>query len=192
MQEIFSIFAGFFQIAGFFPYVLAVLRKETKPIKATWIIWASLDTITFAGMYAKDTVNGQILGAVIGVWVVVAFAFKYGVPGWTKLDKYCLGSAIFGVILWFVFKNPIFGIMTSLAVVFLGSIPTFVSAWKDPGREDKLAWTIFWIACVCAIVAIPHWTLADAAQPMTFFAIETIMMYILFIRPVSGLVTKEA
>jgi hypothetical protein len=36
---------------------------------------------------------------------------------------------------------------------------------------------------VCAVIAIPHWTLADATQPITFFVIDTIMMYILFIRP---------
>lgn len=66
MKETLSVLAGLLFIAGFIPYIRAILRKETKPAKASWIIWASLDTITIAGMYAKDTVNGQILGAVIG------------------------------------------------------------------------------------------------------------------------------
>ncbi len=182
MKAIFSVLAGVLFFVGFIPYILSVIRKETKPAKASWIIWASLDTITIAGMYAKDAVNGQILGAVLGAWVVVGFALKYGTPGWTKLDKFCLCGAVFGIVLWQVFSNPVLGIMTSLGVAFLGSIPTFVSAWKDPGREDKLAWTIFWISCVCAVIAIPQWTLADAGQPITFGVIESIMMYILYIR----------
>ncbi len=183
MKDTLSVIAGLLFVAGFVPYIRAILRKETKPAKASWIIWASLDTITIAGMYAKESVNGQILGAIAGAWVIVALALKFGTPGWTKIDKFCLGGAVLGIALWQVFSNPVLGIMTSLSVVFLGSIPTFTSAWKDPSRENKLAWTIFWISCVCAVIAIPQWTMADAAQPLTFFAIETIMMYILFIRP---------
>jgi hypothetical protein len=134
-------------------------------------------------MYFKDSVNGQIFGAACGAWVVASFAIKYGTAGWTILDKFCLVGAVVGIVLWQFFHDPIFGIMTSLAVVFLGSIPTFVSAWQDPSREDKWAWIIFEISCVCALFGVPKWTLADAAQPITFFVIETVMMFILFVRP---------
>lgn len=190
-MKMLNVISGMLFIVAFVPYILAItgrsvwLRKvqPIRPAKASWIIWASLDTITLAGMYAKDTVNGQILGAVLGVWIVVAFAMKYGVPGWTKLDKLCFGGAILGIVLWQVSGEANFGIVVSNVVIFLGSIPTFVSAWKDPSREDKLAWIIFWVSCVLAVIAIPHWTLADAAQPITFFAIESVMMFILFIRP---------
>lgn len=183
MDKTLSIFAGLLFVIGFIPYIRAILRKETKPVKVTWLIWASLDTITLVGMFFKNTVNGQIIGAVIGGWVIVVLALKYGTSGWTKLDKFCLGGAILGIVLWQMFDNPVLGIITSQSTMFLGSIPTFVSAWKDPSREDKLAWTIFWISCVFAIIAISHWTLADATQPIMFFAVETTMMFILFIRP---------
>ena len=167
-------------MVGFIPYIRAILRKETKPAKASWIIWASLDYIVLAGMIAAHTVNGQIIGAVTGATIVIGLAMKYGSTGWTKTDTFCLIGAVTGVMLWFIFSNPVFGIMISCAVAFIGSFPTFLSAWKDPSREDKLAWTIFWISCVCAVIAVPQWTLADAAQPTTFFIIETSMMYILY------------
>lgn len=181
IKEIFTIIAGMTFVLGFVPYIRAILRKETKPAKASWIIWATLDTITIAGMYAENSINGQIVGAVSGAWIVVILALKYGVPGWTRLDKFCLAGAVLGIILWKTFSSPVLGIVTSLSVVFLGSIPTFVSAWKDPSREDKLAWTIFWISCVFAVLAIPAFTWADASQPIVFFTIESIMMYILYI-----------
>jgi hypothetical protein len=183
VKEILSILAGLLFIVGFVPYIRAILRKETKPAKASWIIWASLDYLVFAGMIAEHTVNGQILGAVIGATIIIGLALKYGTPGWTNLDKFCLGGAVLGITLWQVLGNPTFGIVTACTVALLGSVPTFLSAWKDPSRENKLAWTIFWISCVCAVIAIPHWTLADAAQPITFFIIESTMMCILFIRP---------
>jgi len=183
IQKVFSIIAGVLFALGFLPYALSILAGKTKPAKASWIIWASLDTITFAGMWTKHALNGQIVGAVIGVWITVALALKYGVPGWTKLDKLCLAGAVLGIALWAIFNSPVTGLTISVSVVFLGSIPTFVSAWHDPSRESKVAWTIFWISCVFAVMAIPKLTLQDAMQPITFFLIESIMMYILYIRP---------
>ncbi len=170
MKEALSVAAGILFIIGFVPYIRAILHGA-KPAKASWLIWASLDTITLAGMYAKNTVNGQIIGAVIGAWIIAGLALKHGTAGWTKLDKFCLGGAVIGILLWQGFSSPVLGIVTSVSVVFLGSFPTFVSAWKDNSRENKLAWTIFWASCVCAVIAIPRWTLADTAQPITFFVI---------------------
>ena len=181
MKTIFSVVSGFLFVFAFFPYGRAIVRGETKPAKASWIIWATLDLITLIGMFAKHTTNGQIIGAVIGAWTVAALSLKYGNPGWTKLDKLCLGAGVVGILLWQVFSNPVLGIITSLSVVFFGSFPTFESAWTDPSRENKIAWTILWVSCVCAIIAIPKWTLADAAQPITFTIIESVMMYILYV-----------
>lgn len=181
-KYVLTLIAGGLFLLGFIPYIRAILRGETKPAKASWMIWATLDTITIAGMYFKDSINGQIVGAVIGAWIVVILALKYGTRGWTNLDRYCLAGAMLGIALWVVFDNPTIGIVVSNIVVFLGAIPTFKSAWIDPRLEDKTAWTIYWLSCVCAVLAIPAWTLSDATQPITFFVIETVMMYILYIR----------
>lgn len=182
IKELFSILAGLLLIVGYIPYINDILRGKTMPARATWLIWACLDIITLAGMYAKDSVNGQILTACVGASIVSLLSLKYGVPGWTKIDKISIVGAIVGVILWGVFANPIFGIVISLAVILLGSVPTFVSAWDNPNRENKTAWIIFFISCLCAVAAIPKWTLEDAAQPFTFLIIEIIILYIIFSR----------
>lgn len=183
MKDTLSVIAGIIFLIGFAPYITAVLRKKARPVKVTWFIWASLDCITLVGMYAKEAVNGQIFFATIGATIVFILSVKFGMPGWTKADKWCLVGGIFGIILWILFDNPVFAIVVSLVVGFIGSIPTFVSAWDNPSNEDRTAWTIFFISCVVAMIAIPQWTLEDAAQPITFTIIETTMMYILYVRP---------
>ena len=182
MRHALSVLAGIIVMAGFLPYVYAILRKGAKPVRTTWIIWTTLDTITFAGMYSANTLNGQMTGTLIGTWLTVLLALKYGVPGWSMLDKFCLGGAFLGIVLWQIFDNPTLGILTSLSVIFLGSLPTFASVWKDPSRESIFAWLIFLISRVFAILAIPHWTLADAAQPIVFFTVQAIMV-LLILRP---------
>lgn len=183
MKETLSVLAGLLYIVGFIPYIRSILRKETKPAKASWIIWASIDSTVFAGMYAEKAVNGQIVAVVIGVWIIAVLALKYGIPGWTRIDKFCLGGAVLDIILWRIFENPILGIIIGLSLGSLGSIPTFTAAWSDPSRENRLAWTIYSISCVPAVISIPHWTLADAAQPINFLVLGIIMMYILHVRP---------
>jgi hypothetical protein len=134
-------------------------------------------------MYSESTLNGQIIGAVIGAWTIAFLAFKYGTAGWTTLDKFCLGGALLGIGLWIALDSPLTGIIVSSIIVFIAAIPTFKAAWSNPAQEDKTAWTIYWVSCVIAVVAIPAWTLADATQPVTFFIIESVMMYIVYMRP---------
>jgi len=203
MKEAFSVAAGVLILIAFVPYAYSIVKsrlefardswvrsvldrivkEDAKPMKASWIIWASLDTITLGAMAAKHSLNGQIVGAVAGGWIIVVLAFKYGIPGWTRLDKFCLGGAVLGITFWAIFNNPVMGLATSVSVVFLGSFPTFASAWRDPSKESKVAWTIFWISCVFAVLAIPQLTIQDAMQPITFLVIESAMMFILFIKP---------
>ena len=182
MKETMNLMAALLFLGAFVPYAIAILNGSAKPMKATWLIWASLDTITLVSMFFKDAVNGQIVGATAGAWIITALAMKYGSPGWTRLDKLCLCGAVVGVALM-IFSDPLFGLIISLGVLFIGSIPTFESVWQNPKNENKLAWTMFWLSCVCAVIAIPQWTIEDAAQPITFFAIESVTMYILYISP---------
>ena len=168
-------------IVGYIPYIRAIIRKETIPAKATWIIWAILDTVILAGMYFKNALNGQIIGAVIGTSIVAIISLKYGKSGWTKLDKVCFGGAVIGILLWKTFGDPLLGIIICLIVAFIGCFPTFSSAWKHPELENKFAWTIWFISCLLAVIAIPKWTLSYSAQPIAFLVFQVVMIYIIFI-----------
>ena len=182
-QRVLSVVSGIFFLVAFVPYIIAILRKQTKPAKVSWIIWASLDSITLAGMAVQGTLNYQILGAVCGAWIVTVLAVKFGTKGWTKLDKFALLGAVLGIVLWKSFSSATLGILTSSIVVIVGSFPTFTSAWHDPSKENKLAWTLMFTSCVLALFVVPKWDLDNAAQPVAFTIIETTMVLILWIRP---------
>lgn len=168
---------------GFIPYVKTIFQGKTKPVKSTWLVYAVLDTIIFAGMYFEKAVNGQIASSILCASTVFFLSLKYGKSGWTKIDIFALVFAAIGIVLWVLFDDPILCLGVSLSVLFAGSIPTFISVYYDSSREDKLSWTIFEISAVFALLGVPKWTFADAATPTVFFLIETIMMYLLYINP---------
>lgn len=183
---------GILYAVGFIPYVLSIWRTrkmvpgahgKIEPAKASWIVWGVIDTIILAGMRAEGCVNGQILGAVIGVWTVVILTLRFGKAGWATRDKFCIGIGIAGLVLWKVFSNPELGILFGLGGTLIAAYPTYVGAWKDPSHEDKLAWTIFAAACVCALAGVPDWTLTRAGLPVVFFAIDTPVTLMIYFRP---------
>jgi len=181
--KFFSILAGVIFTLAFVPYIRAIVQKKTKPAKASWVIWASLDTITFAAMAVKGTINGQIASAIVCAWSVAILAMIFGTKGWTELDKACLAGALLGVGLWLAFNDAIFGIIVGQLVIFLGSIPTFRNAWRNPEHENKTAWFLYWLSCFPAVFAASkQMTFESLAQPINFFLIESVMVYLLFIR----------
>lgn len=182
-QKVMGVLAFMFVMFAFASYVWAMLRNGAKPQKSSWIIWTVNDTVIFAGMLSAGTANGQMWGTVIGAWAVVSFALKFGVKGWTTIDKLCLSGAALGITLFLLLDDPILAIGTSLAVVFFGSVPTFMGAWKEPENENQFAWVLFGLSCVASVLGIPAWTIADAAQPLTFLAVSAVMAFILFVRP---------
>lgn len=203
MKDFLSIAAGVVFCLGFVPYIWGILKPKVgwrrlnaliswldsrsptpvKPVRVTWFIWTVLDVLLLVGMHSAGATNGQIIAAVFCGLMVFVLSLKYGKHGWGWVDIGCLVGAIIGIALWQVYQDVFWGIVIFLVIGSFGAVPTFWSAWKDPSREDRLAWMIWWVSCVLTIVAIPQWTLADAGQPLLFFVVESVMVLILLIRP---------
>ena len=184
MRKTLSILSGVLALVSYGPYDYAIIYKpHIQPIKATWIVWALVNMVVLVGMYSKKAQNPQIVFTTLGSIITLILVLWFGRAGWDTLHILCLGLGIFGIVLWKAFDDARFGILMSLIVDFIGSVPTFQSIWVDPAREDGLAWMIAWFGSICACLAIPRRTLTDAAQPISFLVNHFITMYLLFIKP---------
>lgn len=183
LKAILSTISGLVFIFAFFPYSKAIVKKETSPRKATWLVWAAGDIIILIGMIAKGTISGLMVGAVIGATSIFLLSLKFGEPGWTKRDKICITLSALAITLWIYFGESNIGIALSLLALYIAAWPTYVSAWEKPENEDKRGWIFFNLANFFALVAIPHLTFADMAAPIVFTAIDLPMLFLLFIRP---------
>lgn len=188
MYQLFGIISGLLVILGFVPYIKFIIQNrhtenDGKPVKITWLIWAMNDTIIIIGMYVTKTLNLQISAAVVCAWVLVVLAFLYGSPGWKKIDIFCALGAMLGIFLWFEFDNPTYSIIASNAVLIIGGIPTFISTYQNPERENRFAWTIWFTSCLFALAVIEKWDWNNASQPISFFIIEATEVVLLWIVP---------
>jgi len=180
-----SAISGILFFIAFLPYVLAILHGNTVPSPISWAIWASVDTLALIAMKKEKAINGQIVGAVAGAWVITILALVFGKSTMGLIELVSIIGAVTGIILWQKTGNAVLAIICAQATVFIGSFPTFVGAFNNPKQEDPVAWTIWFASCICALFAVPKgkWNLANALQPLTFTVVETVMVVLVVIRP---------
>lgn len=179
-----SVVAGLMFFAGFIPYIIAIIGRKIHPKKTSWFIWSGLQVITVLAMISSHSLNGQVVGAALGDLFVVMLVIVYSKEkGFKTLDKLCLAGAVVGILLWKFFNDPVLAIIFAQTTMFLGSLPTYNSAWHEPENEDKLSWTLWSLSSLPAIAAISEWSLAGIFQPLCYLVGNSIMIYLLFVRP---------
>lgn len=176
--------AGVIAIAAYLPYVVAIVRRQTSPNRATWFIWAFVSFIMLISYYlsgARNTIWLPLAYAV-GSSVVALLSIWYGEGGWTILDRSCLAGAGLSVVLGIVFKNPQLALFTSILNDFFGMLPTIKKSYLRPAGENKSAWIMFFVGSVLNIVAIENWNFSIASYPVFLF-FETGTVVILLLTP---------
>lgn len=186
ISDALSVLSGIVILIAFFPYIRAIVRRETNPRKATWLIWATGDWIILTGMIAKDTISGLIAAACLGATTIFILSLFYGERGWTTRDRVCITLSGAAIILWQYFGESNLGIGFSLLSLAIAAWPTYVSAWERPENEDAKAWIIFNISSFLGVLGIRHLAFADIAPPVAFMLIDLPLIYFLFIRPYKG------
>ena len=162
---------GALSLAAFVPYIVAILRGETRPNRATWWIWTTTGLVLGASYYfsGADTTIWVPVSYVIGPLVTAVLAIRYGEGGWTPLDRGCLLGAGTGLLLWWIFDSPIVALITTLGVDFSGALPTIRKAYLAPHTEDRLAWALFIAGNTFNLLAVDRWEFAIAIYPVYMF-----------------------
>lgn len=181
-----GLLAAFLSLLGFVPYILSTLRGENRPNRATWIIWTLIGLLLFFSYRSAGATDALWLSLanVIAFVSVLLLLFKYGEGGWNPLDAACLAAAAFGILLWWYFSSPLPTLYWSIAIDFIGALPTLKKSWQAPEGEDALTWKIFWAANTVNLFALQEWSFAMAAYPLYLFCISGSIALLLMIRRV--------
>jgi hypothetical protein len=199
MHDIASIagkLAGTISLAAYVPYILSILRKETKPNRASWIIWAIVSSI-IALSYREAGASYAFLapvGYVIGSIIVVMLSIRNGVGGWTLFDRRCLIGAAISLVLWRILESPMSALLINLFIDLLGTLPTLRKAWYQPETESKVAWSMFSLGTIVNLFAIEKWSFSMAVYPVSMiFIIGIVTVLVLWTkRPrVRGLISIQ-
>lgn len=177
--------AGIISLAAFVPYIVAIFRRETKPNRATWLIWTVVGfmlAISYYSSGAKHTIWVPV-SYLIGPFITALLSIKYGEGGWTRFDRYCLLGAGASLVLWWMFNSPLVALLINIFIDLLGSLPTIKKAYHEPEKEDRLAWALFFIGNIVNLFAVGIWTFAIAVYPVYMFLGSSLIAALVFFRP---------
>lgn len=151
--------AGALSLAAFVPYILSILRGETIPNRATWFIWTVVGVMLGSSYYAGGANNTMWLPAsyVVGPFVVFLLSIKRGEGGWTKLDRVCLSIAGVSAFFWGLTGSAFVALCMNLVADAMGAFPTILKAYHKPESEDRMAWTMAFVATIVNIGAVENW-----------------------------------
>ncbi len=154
-----GVVAGGLALLSMIPYVVSIVRGETRPSLTTWAIWTVAGSMVAATYLASGATHTWWLAAayVINPLVVTLLSIRYGVRASEPLDWICLGGALSSLVPWLVYKSPAVALYINILVDLLGALPTFKKSVLMPESENRLSWLMTFVAAGFNILAVERW-----------------------------------
>ena len=167
MKDTFAFIGAIIVLFCTLPYIIDVIKKKTKPNIITWAIWSVLIGIGAAALYASNEFNAALLltGDCLATFAVVVVGLKYGIAKLDRFDFICLIGAIVGLILWIVFNAPLIAIIATIAIDFIGTVPTVRHSYHNPEEETWITFALGVVATIFTLLSLPNYKLSAWIYP---------------------------
>lgn len=116
-------------LVSYVPYLRNLLAGRTKPHAFTWLIWASLTGIAFAGQVADGAGPGAwVTGFTAAVcFIIFLAALRQGNKNIVLVDWLSLAGAAVALGLWALTNEPLLAVLLITVIDALGFLPPSVS-----------------------------------------------------------------
>ena len=154
-------------LVGYFYYFRDIFAGKTKPHAFTWLVWASLTAIGFAGQISDNGGAGAyITGLTAAISFIIFFlALFKGEKEITRSDWISLGGAAAALLLWFLTDNPLLAVILITLIDFLGFVPTIRKSIRKPHEETLISYVLAGLKFVLAIIALDNYSAVTVLYP---------------------------
>lgn len=170
--------------AGYFYYFRDIFADKTKPHAFTWLVWASLTTIAFAGQISDQGGAGAYVTLVTAIvsFAIFSLALFKGEKEITRSDWLSLGGAAAALALWFITDNPLTAILLVALVDFLGFVPTIRKSLHKPHEETLISYLLAGLKFILAIIALDNYSLVTVLYPASLVFANLLFVALLLSR----------
>jgi hypothetical protein len=153
---------------GTIPYIIDILKRKTKPRIVSWGVWCVITAIAaFASFSDHQYPAGFLmLAATIQTIFVVVLGYRNGDKTFETLDIVCLVGAALGLLAWWLSGSPALAVIITVAIDFIGAIPSIVHSWKRPYEETWVAFFCSGLGGIATVLAAQDWTITSVLYPL--------------------------
>lgn len=151
-----GIAAALLQAMGFVIVAMAILRREIRPNRCSWLIWSVVASLAAAGSWqagATWPLAGATMNA-LGCIAILALSLRTGAFTANRVDLTCLAVATVGICAWLASSSPVAGLSLFLIADACGAVPTIRNVLKDPGCESMRGWATLALAGFAAVLSV--------------------------------------
>lgn len=165
---------------GLLPYLRDIIRRKTKPDRATWWIWFTLNLIAFFAQVAAGATwsLGLTIAQMLAVGLIAFFSLRYGFGAFHRRHYVSLAVAAVGIILWQLTADPLIALIIVVLVDFLALWLTITKTWHAPETETLSAWVFAAVAGGLGFLAVGDFTnLTTVLYPLYIFVANTFIVW---------------
>jgi hypothetical protein len=183
-KVIVAIISVLLTLTGYTFYFRDIFAGKTKPHAYSWLVWASLTAIAFAGQISDHAGPGAWVTAVTAAisFIIFVIAIQKGEHNITRSDKLNLLGAAVALFLWFFTSNPLSAIILISIVDFLGFLPTIRKSYHKPYEETLISYVLAGTKFILSIIALDHYSATTWLYPASLIAANAFFVSMLIIR----------
>ena len=151
------------------PYIVATVRRATRPRLVTWLTWCLLTAVAGAASASVGDYPSAAFSLVgtLATSLVLVAGLRFGDRAFTRLDVFCLAVVLAGFMAWRVLHLPGIAVLGACLIDLVGLVPTLVHSWRQPHEETALTYGLIALGGVCAsLAAWGVWTVTAQAYPV--------------------------
>lgn len=173
-----------FTIASYFFGAKAILENRYRPNVFSRIIWLLVALNGLASVVQLKNSPSIILFAVLGFFgsfLIFALSLRKSKASFGPIEFVSIVLLLISLALWYFTRFPFLNLIIGLVITFIGGIPTYIKALKDPYEEDIPFWLFFTLASLITFYDSDWSTLSGYLFPL-YFLISNAGMTLLCLR----------
>lgn len=168
MKNLLATTAAIVAILSAIPYIVNVVRGQTKPNLVTWLTWSLLSVVQAVADLSAGAGSTALLALAVTLTngTIFLLALSRGVRKYTYFDLVCQLLAIVAFALWRLTGNPNVAVSLSSLAIIIAALPTWRHAYIAPFAETWQSFAIGGLAGLLTISSLSHLTYAAVALPI--------------------------
>lgn len=178
---------------GQISYILTTLKGKSQPNRVSFLLWAIIAYVVFAGQIDEGVGLTAILTFIAGFGPLMVFiaSFVDKKAYWkiSKLDIFCGVLSVAAIALWVATGSAIYAIGLGVLADFLASVPTVIKSYNYPETENVVIFRNAMIGGIITLLTIDNWIFPVYAFALYIVLINLVL--VILIRYKFGLRVKN-